>query len=98
MKEAWKQSDQLLYGTEDTSIGRNLEHSSSSVNVYLPQGHLGPLLFWSWLLQINLLIIIPIVLVVFLIIIVVAVILTSGTLIPLNRLWENLVGDGNTQL
>ena len=97
MKEAWKQSDQLLYGTDDTSIRRNLEHSSSSVTVYLPQGHLGPLLFWSWLLQINFLIVIPIVLVIVLVIIV-TVILASGTFIPLNRLWENLVGDGNTQL
>ena len=75
-----------------------MEHSSSSVDVYLPQGHLGSLLFWSWLLQINLLVIIPIVLVIFLVIVIVTVILASGTLVPLDRLWENLVGDGNTQL
>ena len=98
MKEAWKQSDQLLYGTEDTSIRENLEHSSSSVNVYLPQGLLGPLLFRSWLLQVDLLIVISIVLVIFLVIVIVTVILASGALIPLDRLRENLVSDGNTQL
>ena len=76
----------------------NLEHSSSSVNVYLPQGRLGPLLFWSRLLQINLLIVIPIVLFIFLILVIVTEGLGSGTLKPLNGLWENLVGDGDTQL
>ena len=80
------------------SIGRNLEHSSSNVNVYLPQGRLGPLLFWSWLLQINLLILILIVLFIFIIFIIVTEVLASGALEPFDRFRENLVGDSDTQL
>jgi len=84
-----------LYRTEDTSVGRNLEHLSN--NVYLSQGHLRPLFFWPWLLQIDLFLVI-VVIVIFIIVILIAEGLASGTLEPLDRLRENLVGNGNTQL
>jgi len=82
---------------EDTGVEKNSEHSSSNVNVYVPWGHLRPLFFWSWLLQINLVLVL-VVFFIFLILIIVAEILGSGAFEIFDRLWENLVGDGNTQL
>ena len=79
------------------SIERSLEHSSSNVNVYLPHSHLGPLFFWSWLLQINLLLVL-LVLLIFIIFIIVTEGLDSCALVPLDRFRENLVGDGDAQL
>jgi len=61
------------------------------------RGHLRPLLFWSWLLQINFLLVF-VVFFIFLILIIVAEALGSGAFEILDRLRENLVGDGNTQL
>ena len=78
-------------------VKRNSEHSSSSVNVYLPRGHLRPLLFWSWLLQINFLLILLILFIIF-VLLIVAETLGSGPLEVLDRLRENLVGNCNTQL
>ena len=97
MKKEQKQSDQLLYRVEDMGVERNSGHLSSNVNVYRPWSHLRPLFFWSWLLQINFLFILVVLFIIF-ILIIVAEVLGSGTLEILNRLRENLVGDGNTQL
>ena len=79
------------------SIGRNLEYLSSSVDVYLPRSHLSPLFFWSRLLQINLVILIIVLFILFILFILTEVSL-GGALEPVDRLWENLVGNGNTQL
>ena len=68
----------------------------STVNVYLLQRHLSPLFFWSWLLQINFLCLI--VFFVILIVFIVAGVLDSDAIKPIDRLWENLIADGNTQL
>jgi len=77
---------------EDTGVEKNSKHSSNNVNVYVPWGHLRPLFFfWSWLLQINLFL----VLVVFFII---TEVLGSGAFETLDRFWENLVSDGDAQL
>ena len=82
---------------EDMGVERNSGHLSSNVNVYLPRGHLRPLFFWSWLLQINFLLVF-VVFFIFLILIIVAEVLRSGAFEILDCLRENLVGDGNTQL
>ena len=59
--------------------------------------HLRPLLLRSWLLQINFLLIL-VVFFIFFILIIITEILCGGALEILHRLWENLVGDGDTQL
>jgi len=82
---------------EDTGVEKNSKHSSNNVNVCVPQGHLRPLFFWSWLLQINFVLVL-VVFFVFLILIIVAKVLGSGAFEILDRFWENLVGDGNAQL
>jgi hypothetical protein len=66
------------------------------VDVYLLQRHLSPLFFWSWLLQINFLSLI--VFFIILILFIVAGVLDSDAIKPIDRLWENLIADGNTQL
>ena len=58
---------------------------------------LRPLLLWSWLLQIDFLLIL-IVFFIFIIFIIVAEVLHGCTLEKFYRLRENLVGDGDTQL
>ena len=61
------------------------------------RSHLRPLFFWSGLLQINFLFVL-VVFFIFLILIIIAEVLGSGAFEILDRLRENLVGDGNTQL
>ena len=97
VKKEQKQSDQLLYRMEDMGVERDPGHLSSNFNVYWPWSHLRPLFFWSWLLQINFLLIIIVLFIIF-ILIIVAEVLGSGTLEILDRFRENLVGDGNAQL
>ena len=78
-------------------VERSSEHSSGNVNVYPPKSHLRPLFFWSGLLQINFLFVL-VVFFIFIIFIIVAEVLISSALEILDRLRENFVGDGDTQL